>query len=188
MKHGLVNQRDYLLILTELKAPKAKSPRVDDGELNRSILSHISKLSEPFRSKSQARPEEKPRIKMDLSLYPKIPGKNWTITKAAFISIASAPGLDSALFGLPDDASDAAILNHRSNCKLMYSALLLATNSRDDTWIVKRHDRNDSEGVWKAICEWHEGSGNINTRSSSLLPQQHHCRVLRDGQADLHIA
>ena len=109
MKHGLVNQRDYLLIITELKAPKAKSPRVDDGELNRSILSHISKLSEPFRSKSQARPEEKPRIKMDLSLYPKIPGKNWTITKAAFTSIASAHRLDSALFGLPDDASDTGI-------------------------------------------------------------------------------
>ena len=145
MKHRLVNQRDYLLIIMELRAPKAESPRSDDRELNRSILSHISKLSESFRSESQARPEEKPRIKMDLSLYPKIPGKNWTITKAAFTSIASAHGLDSALFGLPDDASDAVILNHRSNCKLMYSALMLATNSGDDAWIVKRHDRNDSE-------------------------------------------
>ena len=127
MKHGLANQRDYLLIIAELKTARMKSPSAGDGELNRSILSHISKLSESFRSESQARPEEKPRIKMDLSLYPKIPGKNWTITKAAFISIASAHGLDSALFGLPDDASEAAILNHKSNCKLMYSALMLAS-------------------------------------------------------------
>ena len=168
-KHGLVNQRDYLLIIAELKNSRMKSPRADEGELNRSILSQISKLSESFRSESQARPEEKPRIKMDLSLYPKIPGKNWTVTKAAFISIASAHGLDSALFGLPDDASEAAVLNHKSNCKLMYSALMLATNSGDDAWIVKRHDRNDSEGVWKAICEWHEGSGNINTRYQQAM-------------------
>ena len=76
---------------------------------------------------------------MDLSLYPKIPGKNWTITKAAFTSIASTHGLDAALNGLPDDASDAAVLNHKSNCKLMYSALMLATNSGDDAWIVKSH-------------------------------------------------
>ena len=168
-KHGLVNQRDYLLIIAELKNSRMKSPRADEGELNRSILSQISKLSESFRSESQARPEEKPRIKMDLSLYPKIPGKNWTVTKAAFISIASAHGLDSALFGLPDDASEAAVLNHKSNCKLMYSALMLATNSGDNAWIVKRHDRNDSEGVWKAICEWHEGSGNINTRYQQAM-------------------
>ena len=76
VKHGLVNQRDYLLIITELKSSRMKSPRADNGDLNRSILSHISKLSESFRSESQARPEEKPRIKMDLLLYSKIPGKN----------------------------------------------------------------------------------------------------------------
>ena len=127
MKHRLVNQRDYLLIIAKLKTSRMKSPRADNRELNWSILSQISKLSESFRSESQARPEEKPRIKMDLSLYPKIPGKNWTITKAAFISIASAHGLDSTLFGLPDDASEAVGLNHKSNCKLMYSALMLAS-------------------------------------------------------------
>lgn len=89
---------------------------------------------------------------MDLSIYPKIPGKNWTITKAAFTSsITSAHGLDVPLNGLPDDASKAAVLNQKSNCKLMYS-VLLATNSRDNAWIVKSHDRNDSDGVWKAIC------------------------------------
>ena len=57
VKHGLVNQRDYLLIITELKSSRMKSPRADNGDLNRSILSHISKLSESFRSESQARPE-----------------------------------------------------------------------------------------------------------------------------------
>ena len=96
VKHGLSNQKDYLLVITELKASKVKSPVVDNRELNRSILSHISKLSKSFNPR-QVKPEEKPGSRqMDLSLYPKIPGKNWTITKAAFISIASAHRLDSA--------------------------------------------------------------------------------------------
>ena len=54
VKHRLVNQREYLLIIAELKTARMKSPRVDDRELNRSILSHISKLSKSFRSESQA--------------------------------------------------------------------------------------------------------------------------------------
>ena len=48
---------------------------------------------------------------------------------------------------------------------------MLATNSgdnADNAWVVN-HDRNDSEGVWKAICEWHEGSGNINTRYQQAM-------------------
>ena len=168
-KYGLSSPRDYLRLIADLKTVKARENKAEDGEPNRSVLSHISKLSESFLTGSQVRPEEKPRIKMDLSLYPKIPGKNWTITKAAFTSIASAHGLDAALNGLPDDASEAAVLNHKSNCKLMYSALMLATNSGDDAWIVKSHDHNDSEGVWKAICEWHEGSGNVNTRYQQAM-------------------
>ena len=161
--------KDYLRLIAELKADKARENKEDDGELNRSVLSHISKLSESLLTGSQVKPEEKPRIKMDLSIYPKIPGKNWTITMAAFTSITSAHGLDAALNGLPDDASEAAILNHKSNCKLMYSALMLAMNSGDDVWIVKSHDHNDSESVWKAICEWHEGSGNVNTQYQQAM-------------------
>ena len=168
-ENGLTSPRDYLRLIAELKADKARENKADDGDLNRSVLSQISKLSESILTGSQVKPEEKPRIKMDPSIYPKIPGKNWTITKAAFTSIASAHGLDAALNGLPDDASATAIVNHKSNCKLMYSALMLATNSGDDAWIVKSHDRNDSESVWKAICEWHEGSGNVNTRYQQAM-------------------
>ena len=46
---------------------------------------------------------------------------------------------------------------------------MLATNSGDDAWIVKRHDQNNLEGVWKAICEWHKGSGNINTQYQQAM-------------------
>ena len=109
--------RDYLQLIAELKTSKAKETKAEDGELHRSVLLHISKLSESFLSRSQVKPQQKPRINMDLSIYPKILGKNWTITKVAFTSsIASAHGLNAALNRLLDDASEAAMLNHKSNC------------------------------------------------------------------------
>ena len=92
VKHGLVNQRDYLLIIAELKNSRMKSLRADDRELNRSILSQISKLSESFRSESQARPEEKPRIKMDLSaIGPQDPWKELDGHQGSFYLYCQCP-------------------------------------------------------------------------------------------------
>ena len=60
------------VIIAELKASKVKSPRVDDRELNRSILSHISKLSESFRSESQARPGTLHKMSILYGIHAKI--------------------------------------------------------------------------------------------------------------------
>ena len=174
-QHGIRNKGAYLRLLGELENESPFDRSTVDPRTENSLLSHLSKLTDSLRgsSKSEEKKPTRNKLKIDLSMYPNLPGKKWETSKTAFLAVASAHGLLNTLQGLPDGASESDKTSYKEECDFMHAALMLATNSGTDNWIIRQFQPHETVKAWQAICESHEGAGSIRTR------HQHAMQVLQ---------
>ena len=122
-QHGIRNKGAYLRLLGELENESPFDRSTVDPRTENSLLSHLSKLTDSLRgsSKSEEKKPTRNKLKIDLSMYPNLPGKKWETSKTAFLAVASAHGLLNTLQGLPDGALESDKTSYKEECDFMHT-------------------------------------------------------------------